>query len=199
MAHPLVEKKNLSLFCNIEPKLPQMFQDANRIGRILNNLLSNAIKFTPEGGKITVDVRRKTGVIDKAGPDPGQDTGEIPVLDLREPKPLLEMQVSDSGVGIPPEDRQVIFEKFRQSNGGGAAGGAMTREYSGSGLGLSIVKELCRLLGGDVTVDSRLGFGSVFTVLIPWEFRAPDVQQSPILSDIREFGKSRAGEWKQEI
>jgi two-component system sensor histidine kinase BarA len=199
MAHPLVEKKNLSLVCNIEPKLPQMFQDANRIGRILNNLLSNAIKFTPEGGKITVDVRRKTGVIDRAGPDPGQDTGEIPVLDLREPKPLLEIQVSDSGVGIPPEDRQVIFEKFRQSNGGSAAGGAMTREYSGSGLGLSIVKELCRLLGGDVTVDSRLGFGSVFTVLIPWEFRAPDVQQSPILSDIREFGKSRAGEWKQEI
>ncbi|MBO7707759.1 MAG: hypothetical protein J6S42_03680, partial [Thermoguttaceae bacterium] len=106
-----------------------------------------------------------------------------------EPIPLLEIRVSDSGVGISPEDRQIIFEKFRQA--GSSVDATITREYSGSGLGLSIVKELCRLLEGDITVESRLGFGSVFTVRIPWEFRAPNLQQSPILSDLREFGKIR--------
>ena len=88
----------------------------------------------------------------------------------------------------------MIFEKFRQAGSGSTSGGTMTREYSGSGLGLSIVKELCRLLEGDISVDSRLGFGSVFTIRVPWEFRAPELQQAPILSDLREFGMTRTAE-----
>ena len=189
MARPLVDKKNLSLLCNIPPGLPQMYQDANRIGQILNNLLSNAIKFTPEGGQISVDVRRVMGVIDGAKGEPARESGETAPSAEPEPIPLLEIRVSDSGVGISPEDRQIIFEKFRQA--GSSVDATITREYSGSGLGLSIVKELCRLLEGDITVESRLGFGSVFTVRVPWEFRAPNLQQSPLLSDLREFGKLR--------
>ena len=193
MARPLVDKKNLSLLCNIPPGLPQMYQDANRIGQILNNLLSNAIKFTPEGGQISVDVRRVMGVIDGAKGEPARESPDAP----SEPIPLLEIRVADSGVGISPEDRQIIFEKFRQA--GGSTDAMITREYSGSGLGLSIVKELCRLLEGEVTVESRLGFGSVFTVRLPWEFRAPNLQQSPIISDLREFGKIRPAERKPEM
>ena len=193
MARPLVDKKNLTLDCRIEPNLPQMFQDANRIGQILNNLLSNAIKFTPEGGKITVDVSRKMGVIGQPEPDPELEAAEPPAVPP-EPIPLLVIQVADSGVGISPEDKQVIFEKFRQAGNGSTSGGTMTREYSGSGLGLSIVKELCRLLEGDISVDSRLGFGSVFTMSVPWEFRAPELRQAPILSELREFGMTRPPE-----
>src|SRR5262249_62281125 len=75
--------------------------------------------------------------------------------------------VADTGVGIPANEKDISFEKFRQGN---AVLGRdnLTREYSGTGLGLSIVKELCKLLGGEVTVESELGKGSTFRVVIPW-------------------------------
>jgi two-component system, NarL family, sensor histidine kinase BarA len=105
-------------------------------------LLSNAIKFTPEGGRITVGAR-------------GNSRGQI------------EFWVSDTGVGIPESEKEIIFEKFRQ--GKSVLGrDNLTREFSGTGLGLSIVKELCKLLGGEVSVESELGKGSTFRVVIPW-------------------------------
>jgi len=143
MARPLSEKKNLQLTVDIQPGLPPMFQDQNRVAQILNNLLSNAIKFTPEGGAIRVSVR--------------QDTNGDMIL-----------RVADTGVGIAEEDRQIIFEKFRQGRTAMPDGDPLKREYPGSGLGLSIVKELCRLLGGEVSVESELGRGSIFTVRLPW-------------------------------
>src|SRR5262249_56231024 len=75
--------------------------------------------------------------------------------------------VADTGVGIPANEKDIIFEKFRQ---GQAVLGRdnLTREYSGTGLGLSIVKELCKLLGGEISVESELGKGSIFRVVIPW-------------------------------
>jgi len=137
----LTEEKNIDLIVDVEPDLPPVYQDQTKIQQILMNLLSNAIKFTPEGGRITVTVRRK---------------GE-----------QLEMTVSDTGVGIAPEDHEVIFEKFRQ--GSEVLGkDSLTRTYSGTGLGLSIVRELCILLGGEVILTSELGKGSAFTVRLPW-------------------------------
>jgi signal transduction histidine kinase len=76
------------------------------------------------------------------------------------------LSVSDTGVGIAEEDREIIFEKFRQSNAVLGQDG-LTREYSGTGLGLSIVKELCKLLGGEIDFESELGKGSVFRVVLP--------------------------------
>ena len=79
----------------------------------------------------------------------------------------LILTVEDTGVGIADEDRAVIFEKFRQ--GGKVVGSDhLTREFSGTGLGLSIIKELSKLLGGEVFFDSELGKGSVFNVRVPW-------------------------------
>ncbi len=78
----------------------------------------------------------------------------------------FELSVSDTGVGIAEEDREIIFEKFRQSNAVLGHDG-LTREYSGTGLGLSIVKELCKLLGGEIDFESELGKGSVFRVVLP--------------------------------
>jgi hypothetical protein len=75
--------------------------------------------------------------------------------------------VSDTGIGIAEEDREKIFEKFRQVSGSGPGDGVLTREHQGTGLGLSIVRELTKLLGGDIHLDSRPGQGSTFTVRIP--------------------------------
>jgi signal transduction histidine kinase len=142
LVRSLSEERNIDLKVAIEPGLPKMYQDQGKVQQILTNLLSNAIKFTPEGGRIVVEVSR------------------------REAEDELRLCVTDTGVGIAEEDQEVIFEKFRQ----GTAlrqGDDLTREYTGTGLGLSIVKELCKLLGGEITFQSELGKGSAFTVRLP--------------------------------
>ena len=166
MARPLAEKKNIDLETSVAPDLPPMRQDQARVQQILNNLLSNAIKFTPEGGRVSI----------AAG---------------RDEKDCLVMRVSDTGVGIAEEDQQVIFEKFRQGRVGVPSGDAMAREYSGSGLGLSIVKELCKLLGGEISVASELGKGSTFTVHVPWMLGEPAQTDAPIGEDFDQFPPAR--------
>ncbi len=166
MARPLTERKNIDLDTSIAPDLPPLHQDQARVQQILNNLLSNAIKFTPEGGRITVSVRR-----DDAN--------------------FMLLEVSDTGVGIAAEDQQVIFEKFRQGKTAMPGGDAMTREYSGSGLGLSIVKELCKLLGGEVSVHSELGNGSTFTVRLPWVLEEQPHLDAALIDGFEEFTKQR--------
>lgn len=166
MARPLSEKKHIDLECEIEPALPLMRQDRSKVEQILNNLLSNAIKFTPDGGRITVTVKR-----DRRG-------------DLR-------LAIADTGVGISEEEQGVIFEKFRQGSNVLSGGTAMTREYSGTGLGLSIVRELCRLLGGEITVESELGKGSEFTVVLPWEVTEVPRSVSELAEDLKQLAKPR--------
>ena len=166
MARPLSEKKNIDLQVNIPPGLPPMRQDQARVQQILNNLLSNAIKFTPEGGWITVSAER-------------------------DDKDYLVLRVSDTGVGIAEEDRQAIFEKFRQGRTAMPTGEAITREHSGTGLGLSIVKELCKLLGGEISVESELGKGSTFTVRLPWTLQEQPRLDSALIEGFNEFAKSR--------
>jgi signal transduction histidine kinase len=92
-------------------------------------------------------------------------------------------------VGIKAEDRDVIFEKFRQSSRA-AGDGNLTREYSGTGLGLSIVKELCKLLGGEITFVSELGRGSTFTVRLPWSLSLRSRHASDIESQLDELTHS---------
>jgi signal transduction histidine kinase len=135
MFRPLAERKNIDLRMQVEPDIPVVRQDVDKLYQILSNLLSNAIKFTPEGGRVLLKV--------EAGPQ------------------HVVLTVADSGVGIAREDQELIFEKFRQ------AGNPLTREHAGSGLGLSIVRELSKLLGGEVSLQSELGRGSTFTVRLP--------------------------------
>jgi two-component system sensor histidine kinase BarA len=130
------EKKNIDLHVQYDPNLPTVRQDAGKIRQILNNLLSNAIKFTPEGGRVNL----------RAAAD-----GEFVVF-----------TVADTGVGIPPDEQERVFEKFRQ-----AGRSTLTREHEGTGLGLSIVREICGLLGGEITLKSDLGRGSTFSVRLP--------------------------------
>ena len=167
MARPLAEKKNIDLEHSVPGELPPMHQDQSRVQQILNNLLSNAIKFTPEGGRITVSVK---------------EDGDGSMV----------MRITDTGVGIADDDKQTIFEKFRQARGGDAgAADAMTREYSGTGLGLSIVKELCRLLEGEISVESELGKGSTFTVRLPWRLQEQPRLDSALAEGFEVFSKPK--------
>ena len=145
MVRSLSEEKNIAMSIDSEDDLPVAVQDQNKLGQVLTNLLSNAIKFTPEGGIITVRVKRA------------------------EDDEHFTISVADTGVGIAQEDQSVIFEKFRQSKKV-LDGDGLTREYSGTGLGLSIVKELTKLLGGEIGFVSELGHGSTFWVTLPWLF-----------------------------
>jgi signal transduction histidine kinase len=135
MFRPLAEKKNIDLRSQLDQGVPALRQDVVKLQQILSNLLSNAIKFTPEGGRVLL----------RAEADPL----------------FIVLTVIDTGVGIAPEEQELVFQKFRQS------GNPMTREHAGTGLGLSIVRELSKLLGGEVTLQSELGRGSTFTVRLP--------------------------------
>jgi two-component system, NarL family, sensor histidine kinase BarA len=135
MFRPMAEKKNIDLISQVDPAMPAVRQDLTKVQQILQNLLSNAVKFTPEGGRVVL----------KAEADPRN----------------VILTVTDTGVGIAPEEQDLVFEKFRQS------GNPLTREHAGTGLGLSIVRELSKLLGGDVKVQSELGRGSTFSVRLP--------------------------------
>jgi signal transduction histidine kinase len=84
---------------------------------------------------------------------------------------LMELSVEDTGVGIPLEEQATIFEKFRQGKGLPGQRDVLTREYEGTGLGLSIIKELSKLLGGEVQLESEFGKGSKFTIRLPIRLR----------------------------
>jgi signal transduction histidine kinase len=165
MVRGLSEEKNIDLNVHAAPDLPPLFQDQSKIQQIVINLLSNAIKFTPEGGRITVTAAR--------------DAGE-----------RLVLSVADTGVGIPEQDREVIFEKFRQSSAT-IGDNNLTREYTGTGLGLSIVRELCRLLGGDISVQSELGRGSTFTVVLPWTLPHPSRREASVESQLEDLARAQ--------
>lgn len=163
MMRSLTEEKNIDLEVQVSGNETPLYQDQAKVQQILMNLLSNAIKFTPEGGRITVRAWRDSD---------GQ----------------LELTVTDTGVGIAEEDREIIFEKFRQ--GTAAFGGDnLTREYSGTGLGLSILKELCKLMDGEISFESQLGIGSTFRVVLPWEARERSQQNGRLAAKLDDMAK----------
>jgi signal transduction histidine kinase len=171
MARPMAEKKNIDLDCESPASLPPVRQDQAKVQQILNNLLSNAIKFTPEGGRIVVSAMRDGAPAEGGSGD-------------------LRLKVADTGIGISPDEQQLVFEKFRQASGALPDGDAMTREYSGTGLGLSIVRELCRLLGGDVSLESELGKGSTFTVRLPWRLEETPRLDAQLREELDVFTRS---------
>ncbi|WP_341501215.1 ATP-binding protein [Gallaecimonas sp. GXIMD4217] len=130
-------KKGVTLALTLAPELPQQVQgDPVRLRQILTNLVGNAIKFTPEGGRILVDVR---------------------LLAQEGRRYQLRFQVSDTGIGMSQEQLSRIFEAFTQADN------ATTREYGGTGLGLTIANRLVTMMGGQIQVSSQRGTGSTFT------------------------------------
>jgi len=130
----------------------QLTSDRKRLEQVLRNLISNALKFTEEGRVTVRFAARSAQQADGAtsSPESAAACGE-----------QLVVEVADTGIGIAPEHRRAIFEAFQQADG------STGRKYGGTGLGLSISKELVRLLGGDLQLESELGQGSTFRVVLP--------------------------------
>ena len=146
----IASDKNLSLAIRLDPQLPRAtITDEKRLQQILKNLLSNAFKFTHEGG-VELAIRR------------AQRRLESRRTRRSTPRPaVVAYSVTDTGIGIPADKLRVIFEAFQQADG------TTSRKYGGTGLGLSISREICRLLGGEITVESTPGKGSRFTLYLP--------------------------------
>lgn len=142
-------KKSICLDVEIAPDLPLLSLDGRRIRQVLVNLLANAVKFTPEQGQIRLVVSRLATPID----DQDVQNGET-----------LHVEISDTGIGIAPENLSQLFEPFIQIDS------SLSREYEGTGLGLSLVKRIVELHGGEVNVSSEVGVGSCFTVDLPCVF-----------------------------
>jgi signal transduction histidine kinase len=132
-------KHGINLDVTVDERLGEFVGDERKIKQILLNLLSNAVKFTPEGGRIGIEARQADGVV--------------------------EVSVSDTGVGIAPEDQPKIFEEFRQ------VGSDYTHKVEGTGLGLTLAKKFVELHGGKIWVESEVGKGSKFTFTLPTNVR----------------------------
>jgi len=150
---PLAEQKKIGLTMVREDNIPvRFFSDDARLRQILKNLLSNAFKFT-EQGAVDLTVGRPV-----AGALP-------PELSAARPEETIFFRVSDSGIGIPADKLEIVFEAFKQADG------TTSRKFGGTGLGLSISRELARFLGGVLTVESEEGNGSAFTLWLPERFK----------------------------
>jgi signal transduction histidine kinase len=139
-ARPLIESNRNEFVVNVEPQLGLMRSDELRLRQAVLNLLSNAAKFTNDGVvSLTVRGFRVSG------------------------KRWVEFEVRDNGIGISAEDQKVLFQEFRQVNS------QASRKQNGTGLGLALSQKLCRMMGGEIFVESELGSGSCFTIRLPAE------------------------------
>ncbi|OGG46883.1 MAG: hypothetical protein A3F84_28395 [Candidatus Handelsmanbacteria bacterium RIFCSPLOWO2_12_FULL_64_10] len=161
---PLV-KPGVTLNYEVADDVGEAHTDEARLRQIIINLLSNALKFT-EQGEVKVRVARPPTADRRPPPSiPGPPSS---VVGRPSEDGFLEIAVSDTGIGIPPEALGYIFEEFRQVEGS-------PQQQKGTGLGLSITKKLTELLGGTIEVTSEVGRGSKFTVRIPAVYQAPVV------------------------
>ena len=144
-------RKRIHLELKIAPNLPELFIDVRRIRQALINLLSNAIKFTPERGRVSLAVSLQQ--------NPAKSTNEITSEIMSE----IRFAVTDTGIGISPDNLQKLFQPFVQIDG------ALNRQNSGTGLGLALVKSIVEMHKGTVSVTSEMGVGSCFTIALPCE------------------------------
>ena len=136
----LVAKKGLSLLVDVEPGLPPIRADREKISHVLGNLLGNAIDFTPPGGRVWITARQVAG----------------------DGYPALQIEVGDSGIGIAPEHHDLVFREFAQVDA------SASRQHHGTGLGLTIARKLVELHDGRIWLESALGAGSRFFFTIPY-------------------------------
>jgi signal transduction histidine kinase len=125
----------LALHADIAPDPPLVYGSPTYLRRVVDNLVENAVKFTPQGGTVTVRLRGENG--------------------------RVALEVSDTGIGIPPDQHARIFDRFYQVDG------STSRRYGGVGLGLALVKQIAETYGGHVTVESQPGQGTTLAVILP--------------------------------
>jgi HAMP domain-containing protein/signal transduction histidine kinase/CheY-like chemotaxis protein len=157
----VAEAKGVEFPIRLAADLPRsIFTDAKRLQQVLKNLLSNAFKFT-QRGEVVLGVE-----VARGGWDPDNEN-------LNRAPTVLAFSVSDTGIGIPSDKQQIIFEAFQQADG------STSRKYGGTGLGLAISRELSRLLSGGLRLTSAPGKGSVFTLFLPQTYTPPRSSRRP--------------------
>jgi HAMP domain-containing protein/signal transduction histidine kinase/DNA-binding response OmpR family regulator len=163
----VADAKKLAFEVDRSANLPRTIQtDAKRLQQILKNLLSNAFKFT-EKGKVSLSLSSVT------------EGWNVENETLSRAKSVLAFSVTDTGIGIPADKQQIIFEAFQQADG------STSRKYGGTGLGLAISREIARLLGGEIRLSSTPDEGSVFTLYLPQNYAPVKVSKRPtVLPDM---------------
>ncbi len=192
---PLIEKNSNKMAVRYAPELGSMWADLTKVRQNLFNLLSNAAKFT-ENGTISLEVTRIPN------PQPQDSAHAVLCAVLAQPleagylKPGIPhsesdwicFKIKDTGIGMTPEQINRLFEAFNQADA------STTRKYGGTGLGLAIAKRFCEMMGGDITVTSREGEGSTFTMLLPAQVKTlPNLEQDSSKADLEalpETGKT---------
>lgn len=159
LIRPQAEKRQIELREKVEPGIPLVNTDAGKFQQIVFNFLSNAVKFTPPGGTVTLS----------ATLSPANAETNTPAR--------LRVSVSDTGLGIAKADHERVFEKFTQLDS------TVTKEHAGTGLGLTICRELAGLLQGRIELDSDLGKGATFTLVIPLTLESRSVPLMPNLTN----------------
>jgi CheY-like chemotaxis protein/signal transduction histidine kinase/CHASE3 domain sensor protein len=153
----VASNKKIKFTSSVKNVSPVVFTDKVRVEQVIKNLLSNAFKFTPDSGSIAINV------------DAGRSAQTV------------SFSIKDSGIGIDSNKQKIIFEAFQQADG------STSRKYGGTGLGLSISRELASLLGGEITLISKPGEGSEFTLTIPLVAKAVAVFEDKTVSTVETF------------
>ena len=161
-----LKKKGLQLHIEVDPAIPaRLTGDPHRLNQVLINLLGNAIKFTPQG-KIHI---------------------RVALLQRSDEKVVLSFTITDTGIGIPVDSLPSIFDSFSQ------AGQDISRRYGGTGLGLTICKQLLHLQGGDITATSEVGKGSIFNFTLPYGYSDQPVPDRNTISLLHDYSTLLAG------
>jgi HAMP domain-containing protein/signal transduction histidine kinase/CheY-like chemotaxis protein len=160
----VAESKELGFAIEMAADLPKaIYTDAKRLQQVIKNLLSNAFKFTQQGN-VSLTVK------------PAAFGWSAENDNLSRASSVLEFSVTDTGIGIPPDKQQIIFEAFQQADG------STSRKFGGTGLGLAISREIARLLGGEIRLVSSPGRGSTFTLFLPQSYVPQKTSRRPAAS-----------------
>ena len=151
---PLAAKNDNKLIVSCSPQAGRLYADSTKVRQCLLNLLGNACKFT-ENGEISLIVERRVRS------EEWEKSGSSMILPPQDSKPFITFRVTDTGIGMTPEQMTHLFEPFTQGDA------STTRKYGGTGLGLAITRKLCQMMGGEIFVESSIAQGSTFTIWLP--------------------------------